>query len=118
MTNLIIEGRVASKKNSKQIIRRAGRTFLISSSAFTRFKNEAVRQIREQTKDFYTQKIKVKYNFHIKGDLRIDIDNAIASINDILQDAHVIIDDDNIIEIEAAKSNGHKEHLTMVHIYA
>ncbi len=117
MTNLIIEGRVASKKNSKRIVKRGYRTFLIPSSAYETFKSKAVSQIKKQTFDFYTEKIKVKYTFFLKGKLRIDIDNAIASINDILQDAGVIIDDNNIIELHAKKVNGSKECLTKIDIY-
>lgn len=117
MTNLIIEGRVASKKNSKRIIKRGGRTFLIPSTAYETFKNKAVSQIKKQTFDFYTEKVKVKYIFFLKGKLRIDLDNAIASINDILQDAKIIIDDNNIIEFHAKKINGCEKCLTKIDIY-
>jgi Holliday junction resolvase RusA-like endonuclease len=45
----------------------------------------------------FTGPVKIVYLFRRKGNYSQDVDNAICSINDILQDAGIIDDDKNII---------------------
>lgn len=102
---LILKGRPASKKNSKQMFRnsRTGKMFTSSSKAFKRFQNDALSQILH---DVYRATyagwnsaglFDICYVFYQKGKLSQDADNAMATINDVLQQALVIEDDKNIL---------------------
>lgn len=123
MISFILKGRVCSKKNSRR--NRKARTaggkvygFTVPSEAFECFKNDCIQQIAQAK----IQKLKppyfISYDFHLKGGLDIDIDNAQTSINDILQDGliKVIDNDKNIIEVKARKIRGEKDFWTELQI--
>ena len=93
---LTIFGRPISKKNSKRIFRYGSRIGIHPSSAFNNFESNALSQLA-QCRLRYDGLLEVHYIFHLKGKMRIDADNAMAGINDILQKASVISDDKNII---------------------
>lgn len=117
---LKISGRVISKKNSKRVMRtRSGKVNVLSSAAYETFRTDAIWQIREQLPrggSMVQPPYFISYFFKIKGKMRIDLDNAIASINDILQETRVIDDDININGIGAMKDNGYQEWETIVKI--
>ncbi len=96
-----ILGRPISKKNSKQLIPVRGRTIMIPSKAYNQFRKDALVQVLG--KKPVLSPYAVRYEFQMKGRLDTDIDNMIAGINDILQEAGIIDDDKNIIWIEAVK---------------
>lgn len=96
---LVLIGRPASKKNSKQMFRnsRTGKMFTSPSKAFKRFQYGALPQIMLPSGWDKTGTFDICYTFHRKGKLSQDVDNAMASINDVLQVANVIDDDKNIL---------------------
>jgi Holliday junction resolvase RusA-like endonuclease len=98
---ITIYGRPISKKNSKQVINIKGRLIPISSKAYRQFEKDALKQMVsvKQVASPYM----VRYVFHMKGRMDADIDNLIAGINDILQEAGWINDDKNIRAIDAIK---------------
>ena len=92
-----IKGRPASKKNSKQIFRVGNRTIIAPSTAYTRFEKYALEQLLPyRAKGTFTGPIRVVYYFYQLGRLSQDVDNAMASINDVLQKSGIIDDDKNI----------------------
>lgn len=88
---LLIKGRPASKKNSR---RNYGHISL-PSKAYERFHEDALWQLKKY-KQRFTGLIRIDYIFRQKGRLSQDFDNAIGSINDVLQDAEIIANDKNI----------------------
>lgn len=96
-----VEGRVASKKNSKQIAhnRYTGQTFITSSKAFKSFEADVLPRLEELA--FKGMRLSppyvTSYRFEMKGKGATDLDNMIASINDIMEKAG-IIEDDKYIE--------------------
>lgn len=99
-----ILGRIFSKKNSRRNFRlRNGRTVSLPSVGFERFRVQALDQLEKQGCLPIKSPYEVHYLFSIKGKSRIDIDNMIASINDILQDCKVIDDDTNVLKVNAEK---------------
>lgn len=113
MTKFILKGRVCSKKNSRQ--NRKARTasgkvygFTVPSEAYECFKNDCIQQITQKKIPKLKPPYFIKYDFHLKGGLDIDIDNAQTSVNDVLQDklVKVIDNDKNIIAVEARKHRG------------
>lgn len=111
---ITIIGRPISKKNSKQLIPVRGRTIMIPSKAYNQFRKDALKQIipNGQIADPYY----VRYEFQMKGKLDTDIDNMIAGINDILQEAGVFKDDKLIKKIEAVKVGGYDDWKTIIEI--
>ena len=79
------------KKNSR---RNFGHVSL-PSKAYERFHEDALWQLKG-VKEKFTGPVMVNYVFYQKGKMRQDVDNAMASINDVLQDAGIIDDDVNI----------------------
>lgn len=105
MNNIVINGRPISKKNSKQIYKVGGRTIVASSKAYKKFESDALNQLGE-SKNTIVNLCTVDYTFYIKGKYHVDLDNLIAGINDILQKAKIIKDDDLISTINARKIGG------------
>jgi Holliday junction resolvase RusA-like endonuclease len=97
--NLTIKGRFISKKNSRRILRnrRTGQRFSFPSEAYGRYKEDAIAQIMEAGSPRVSAPYHIEYLFYVKGGASIDVDNAMASVNDILQDAGVIDNDKNIL---------------------
>ena len=116
--NIIITGRVASKKNSKRIFMRGGRRIVLCSVAYERYLKEALTQI---TKKYKSQSkvdspYEVHYVFKMRGKAGTDVDNMVASINDILQEAGILDDDKNVMKIIAVKLPQQEEYLTEVKV--
>lgn len=99
---ITIEGRPVSKKNSRRnfVHKYTHRMVSIPSKGYETFKGIAIPQIKQymysQTFEPFASPIHIDYVFYRKGKYKQDVDNAIASINDILQDAGLIVDDDLI----------------------
>lgn len=118
-----VEGRVASKKNSKRILRNryTRQTFIGSSKAFMAFEADLLPKL-----EFYALKgnrfkppYVASYLFEMKGKAGTDLDNMIASINDIMQKSG-IIEDDKFIErfVEPTeKVAGCKDYLATITIW-
>lgn len=91
-----IKGRPASKKNSKRWIYRGGRKFLVPSEAHDKFNAHGRQQLNDMKIGKFTGDVRINYVFYQKGGLSQDVDNAMCSINDLLQDAKIIKDDKQI----------------------
>ena len=97
---LIIQGRPASKKNNRKLVPRGKAIMSFPSQAYQRFEEDALGQLLQQkpqggwkSEGFFD----AIYTFYQKGKLIQDADNAMASINDVLEKAGVIENDKNII---------------------
>ena len=103
MYKITIDGRPASKKNSKIVFYRGGRNFVIPSKAYMGFHEQAVGQLWEwKFMNKFKKPVGVPMWFKMtlfqKGKLRQDMDNALGSILDILQDAGIVEDDKLFLE--------------------
>ena len=114
--NLTIEGRPISKKNSRQhVTTRDGRKFVIPSEAFRTFQQIALAQLNQYRNIQLIGPYKVSYRFFMKGNLDADMDNLIAGVNDILQEAGIIDNDKNIRKFgESEKIAGNKDWKTEI----
>lgn len=111
-----LTSRPISKKNSKRWLMRGRRPFLIPSEAYTKFEKEALNEIRGQIPigfETFNEQVFVDYKFQIKGNYHVDVDNLVSGINDILQKAGIILDDDLITGGAFLKGKG-DEWLTEV----
>lgn len=122
-----LDGRVRSKKNSKQIVKtRAGRSFLKSSDAFKSWEDVARAQLFIQKRKLETEGVS---KFPITGKLRLvitfemigranepDLSNLIEGPQDLLQELGIIENDKLIIEIEAKKFMDRPTDTCTIHI--
>jgi len=108
--SLTILDRPASKKNNR---RNFGHVSL-PSVAYERFHKSAMWQLKK-VKERFTGPVFIRYTFIQKGKLHQDVDNAIASVNDCLQDAGIIDDDDHVTDGSFHKESG-KDWCTIIEI--
>ena len=103
---LIIEGRPISKKNSRRWIWRGGKQFSVPSAAYEKYKGSAIKQIDKQKKIQFDEAVEVHCDFYIQGKYKVDGDNLLSSIFDILEDAGIIEDDGMILKGSFTKYPG------------
>ena len=84
----------------------------LPSRAFETYRKAALKEIGIVPSVF--PPYEVRYVFEMRGLGATDIDNMIAGVNDIIQEAGVIQDDKHIHKIEAEKIIGADEYRTEV----
>ena len=95
MQNLVIKGRIPSKKNSKRVFRRNGLTILVASLQDEKCTREAWLQLKEQKARAMVGSVSVKMNFWFPDNRKTDLTNKAESVMDLLVDMGVI-EDDNV----------------------
>lgn len=95
MIRIKLTGRVPSKKNSKQIISRGGRMFLIPSSEHERWHLEKTRDLRAYIISIKNpiENAKIKLEFYPPDRRKADLTNKAESIMDLLVDNRILKDD-------------------------
>lgn len=90
---IVISGQTPSQKNSKQILtnRRTGRNFISSNDIVKSWQHSALTELRSETRRFNKGRIQIDYMFYVKDDAQRDLDNMIASVNDVLQQANALM---------------------------
>lgn len=90
---IIIDGQTPAQKNGKQIFnnRRTGNQFITSSDIVKAWQFKALTQLRQDKRRFNKGRIQIDYMFYVVNDVQRDLDNMIASINDILQQANALM---------------------------
>ncbi len=116
MAEYVIRAPVRSKKNSRQLVLTGTGMRNIPSEAYRVFEEQALWELKSQRPHPETRPYTIRYNFTLKGKARIDIDNAVTAVNDVLQKAGIIGDDADIIKIVAIKTNGNPYTMTRVSI--
>jgi Holliday junction resolvase RusA-like endonuclease len=121
---LTISGRPIVKKNNKNIFYKDGKINVRSKKSYYDYRKVALQELEmlSYTIGKLEPPYQISYNFNMKGKEDSDIDNMIATINDILQDAGYIINDKLIISIgESNKIPGcsdWKTHIKITDQYA
>lgn len=87
---LVLEGNVPSKKNSR-INRGDGKSF--PSRAFEQWQRDAIRQTRIQTRERFYKPVQIEVIIYFATLTRADLDNRLTSILDMLVEALVLRDD-------------------------
>jgi Holliday junction resolvase RusA-like endonuclease len=99
---ITLDGLPASKKNSKRIYRtRTGKTLVLPSTAYEKWRKKAIGQIIEQhgaSRKISNYPVNIIARFQIKNKTNVDMDNMLSSLLDMLQDAYVL-DGDSVKHI-------------------
>lgn len=108
---ITVTGRVISKKNNHA----GGGRFFITSKAYKEFETATLWQLKK-VREVYSEEVSIRLSFQMKGRLDTDLDNMVTSIIDVLQKAGIIVNDKKIVEINAEKTHGHSDFLTIINI--
>lgn len=102
---LVIPGKVASKKNSKQLFVRGGAPRMVSSKAYRIWEKAALLALARQWngREALSGLLCVSLNVWLGSRQRLDLDNAIQGPLDVLTKARVIEDDRLVQELSARK---------------
>ena len=97
---VILTGQTPSQKNAKQIAinRRTGMRFPMTSPAVKAWQCGAILEAKLSKKPWHWSQVTlmpfvVGYSFYVKDNRRRDLDNMIASCNDVLVRSDVLPDD-------------------------
>lgn len=88
---ILIEGSVPSKKNQRQTFYRNGRIINIPSKRYKEWHDNAMIQLKDLPT--FRPPYNMTLTFWMKDNRRTDLDNKVASVLDLLQDAGIIEDD-------------------------
>lgn len=86
---ITILGQTPAQKNGKQIAKnsRTGSMFIISNNRVKTWQADALNQLKSVDEKI-EGRVQIDYMFYVKDNVQRDIDNMIASVNDILQVAN------------------------------
>ena len=87
----MIEGDTPSKKNSRQLFYKKGRMINIPSQRYKDWHEQALAQVKGYP--LLTPPYQIYLTFWMPTNRRTDLDNKVASVLDLLQDAGIIEDD-------------------------
>lgn len=112
-----IPGSVPSLKNSKQIVTtKSGKHLLIKNKRVSEYYDYVIPYL-QNLKIEQIEKVRISYAFYYKDKRRRDVDNGVATINDILVKAKIIPDDDYkhliIGDVKGFYSPGEEAHTTI-----
>ena len=98
---ITIDGNTPSKKNSRNIFVKNGRIINIPSPKYNTWHESALWQLKTQQVPKLEPNYKIQVVFYFKDNRSRDLDNSLASICDVLQDAEIIKGDNwqNLNEI-------------------
>jgi len=92
INKIVIFGQTPSKKNNKQIRqnRKTGQRFIGSSDIAKGWEIDALTQLKQECRRFNKGRIQIDYMFYVVDDVQRDLDNMVASVNDVLQQANAL----------------------------
>lgn len=100
MIELVLDGRVPSKKNSRA---HTATGISVPNNKFIQWQNDALKQVRAQTRQRFYVPVRVEVIVYFPTMGRADLDNRVTSILDMLVEALVLRDDkwQDVPQIEA-----------------
>jgi len=93
MLNIIIKGRIPSKKNSKIMICRGKYPILISNPKFQSWNTEQLWLLKRFKTSQSIEKCDIRITFHAPDKRAADLSNKAESLMDLLVEAGIIKDD-------------------------
>ena len=93
LAKFVIEGRIPSKKNSRNVFVRGGKQFNIPSDKYKEWHKQATIQLSLQEKIRFESVCEVQLEFFMPDNRACDLTNKAESVMDLLVDCGVIQDD-------------------------
>lgn len=90
---IILKGRIPSKKNSKMMVNRGGRSFLIPSPEYKAWHEEQMWMIKKHAGLYNGDIDSITLEFYFPDNRKADMTNKAESVMDLLVDSGVIKDD-------------------------
>ncbi len=116
---LTLSGRIPSKKNSRRHFMVGGRRVVVPSQAYETWHTEWVLRLRSQRPTTpLTGSLTLTLHLHLKGRIDQDLDNAVASVLDLFQDAGIIDNDRHITELHLYKHSGAPDFSATVAVHS
>jgi hypothetical protein len=92
--NIVLKGRIPSKKNSKSIVKtKTGKTFLISSRSYANWHREQSLTMFKKFDRPIKNLESIIMDFYFPDDRKTDLTNKAESVMDLLVDNSIIRDD-------------------------
>lgn len=110
-------GRIPSKKNSRRHFLAGRRRVVVPSAAYERWHTEqSIQLLPKKPTSPVTGPLALTLHLYLKGRIDQDLDNAVASIADLLQDTAVIENDAQLVELHLFKHPGQAHFFATVEI--
>lgn len=90
---LVIDGRIPSLKNSRQMICRGSKPILLPSKSYQEWHEDASKQLMTQRLKKGIKSCSVEMIFYMPDNRRTDLTNKAESVMDLLVDNRIITDD-------------------------
>lgn len=90
---ITIKGQCPPKKNARQLFVRNGRIVNVPSQRHKAWEQSALQQLKSAFQGQADGKVSAAYHFYVKDNRKRDLDNMIASVNDVLVKAGLLSDD-------------------------
>jgi Holliday junction resolvase RusA-like endonuclease len=90
---IILKGRIPSKKNSKYLIYRGGRPYFVPSPAYKQWHEEQSWMLKKYTQKHPISKCDITIIMYAPDNRKSDLSNKVESIMDLLVDMKIIEDD-------------------------
>jgi len=94
---IVLKGRIPSKKNSKQWVGNGNRKFLIPSKNYAIWHEEQMWELKKYKVKSPITRCSMIVEIAFPDNRKADISNKIESVNDLLVDAGILEDDDHRI---------------------
>lgn len=116
---IVLNGKVVPKKNSKNVFYKNGRMFVLPSTRFVEWHKNAEQQIKQLDENVcFDSPCHVDIQFYHSDNRRRDSDNLLSSIFDLLVDTNVLSDDSTkIVKSFTVKNVKANEDKTVISIY-
>lgn len=90
---IVISGQTPSQKNGKEIRQnwKTGTKFIGSNNRVIVWKTKALHELRAVKTRYNKGRVRIDYMFYVVDDAQRDLDNMIASVNDVLQQANALM---------------------------
>ena len=108
---ITIPGQTPALKNMKGISCRNNKPAMYTKKAVKDWNKSALQELALKYKGQAEGRVQIDYMFYVVDDRRRDIDNMVCSVNDLLQDAGLIKNDDwNSLRVGSADAQVDKDN--------
>ena len=91
--HIVISGQTPAQKNRKKMSFQGGKPRLYTEAKVKSWQDQAAIELMPLRGKGFDERVSIVYMFYCKDNRRRDIDNMVASVNDALVKAGIVVDD-------------------------